>query len=101
MRVEHGKIEGDLSIYEHFTLHGMITGTLTVKDGGQVMLHGMVSRDLILDPGSKVDLHGTVTGNVLNRGGQLRVFGTINGSIREEGGSTVVEPGAVVGGQRR
>ncbi len=49
MKVEYGKLEGDVYIADEFTLHGMITGSATVATGGRLVLHGMVCQDLILE----------------------------------------------------
>jgi len=98
VKSEHGKIDGDLRVREEFALHGMITGTVIVEQSGILHLHGTVCQDLILEQGSRVDLHGMVTGNVLNRGGRLRVFGTITGALRHAAGQTLLDPKAVVRG---
>lgn len=98
MKNEHGKIDGDLRVQEEFNLHGMVTGSVRVDPRGILRLHGMVSRDLVLEPSSHADLYGMVIGNVVNRGGHLRVFGMINGALHHEAGETLVHPGAVVQG---
>jgi cytoskeletal protein CcmA (bactofilin family) len=98
MTEEHGKIDGDLSVEGDFVLHGMVTGTVTVNDGGDLVLNGMV-RDLVITPGGRCVLHGTVANNVVNRGGMLAIFGTINGALDTTDGSTTIDPGAVIGGK--
>ena len=81
MTVEHGKIEGDVLIDSDLTLRGMVTGNITVVNGGFLALHGMCCRNLVVERGGQVYLYGTVSGDVLNRGGHLEVYGTVSGYI--------------------
>ena len=96
MSIEHGKIEDDVQLDEELTLHGMVTGSITVVEGGLLTLHGTCCRDLIVEEGARAYVHGTVSGNVLNRGGYLEVYGTIAGSLHTENGNTLVDSDAVV-----
>lgn len=99
MAIEHGKIEGDLVVDSNLTLHGMVTGSITVVNGGFLALHGMCCHNLVVERGARVELHGTVSGNVLNRGGQLDVHGTVAGHVHtERDGDTSIAPNAVVRG---
>jgi hypothetical protein len=96
MIVEHGKIEGNLEVGDGFILHGMVTGTITVLDGGVLELHGTCGRDLILEEGATAFLRGTVSGDVRNRGGRLEVYGAIYGRLYKVAGETVVDHNAIV-----
>ncbi len=100
MDTEFGKIDGDLTLSKSLVLFGMITGDITVVEGGQLTLHGMCCRSLILRKGSRVTLHGTVCGNVLNEAGVLDVYGTIIGALHTTGGQTSIKPGAVIDGKQ-
>jgi hypothetical protein len=98
VETEEGKVDGDFRVQGKFTLQGMIKGSVIVDSGGVFHLRGLVSRDLSLEPGSQADLRGLVIGDVVNRGGRLRVFGRISGALRHEAGETLVHPRAVVRG---
>jgi cytoskeletal protein CcmA (bactofilin family) len=97
MTVEHGKIEGDISLDYELTLHGMVTGNVTIVSGGALVLHGMCCQNLIVQKGAKAYLHGTVGGNALNRGGTLEVYGTVGGYVHTtENGNTFIDQYALV-----
>ena len=96
MAVEHGKIEGDIKLDYELILHGMVTGNITVVDGGILLLHGMCSQNLFIEKGEMVYLHGTTVGNVHNHGGDLEVYGTINGYLITESGNMLIDPDAVI-----
>lgn len=96
MIVEHGKIEDHIIVDRKLTLHGMVTGNVTVVPGGVLVLHGMCCQSVVVERGAAAYLHGTVGGDVLNRGGHLEVFGIVGGRVRTtERGHTFVDPGAV------
>lgn len=97
---ETGKIEGDLRIDGDFVLRGMVTGTVTVTDGGYCELHGVIGKDLIVEPGGIVTLHGMVIRDVFNLGGDLEIFGMIHGALHDQKGSTLVDAEAVIGRNR-
>jgi len=98
--VEDRKIVGNLEIDHKFILNGMVTGNISVVNGGVLTLNGMCCQNLIVEKGAKVYLYGTVTGNVLNRGGELRVHGTVGGNLHTESGDTFIAPSAVVRNDR-
>lgn len=98
MIFEHGKVEGSIRIDSDYELHGMITGSATVVDGGRLILNGMACKDLNIEPRGSVLLHGMVIGNVYNRGGHLEIYGMIKGSLHKEGGETIVDDNAVIQG---
>jgi cytoskeletal protein CcmA (bactofilin family) len=101
MRIEDGKIEGDIQLDQELTLSGMVTGNIIVVDGGLLNLNGTCCKDLTLQEGAKVYLRGTVGGSVFNRGGYVEIYGTVAGSLHTtEEGSTFVDPHAVVKGNK-
>ena len=53
MKTITGAVEGDLSVSEHLILRGMVTGIITVKQGGSLDLHGMCGKSLIVNAGGK------------------------------------------------
>lgn len=93
-----GKIEGDYVVGESFELAGMVTGTVTVTNGGRFLLNGMVCKNLLVEVGGSVTLNGTVAGNVHNCGGKLVIYGTITGSLYKHSGVTHIDPKAVIRG---
>jgi len=98
MTVEHGKIEGDISVDCELTLHGMVTGNVTVVRGGVLALHGMCCGNLVVEKEAEAYLHGTVGLDALNRGGRLRVYGTVGRRVHTtENGDTFIDENAVVG----
>jgi cytoskeletal protein CcmA (bactofilin family) len=96
MRVERGIIEGDLEVEDDLSLPGMVTGNVTVLDGGTLELNGTCGKNLILEDGATAFLNGTVNGSVYNRGGKLEVCGIIYGSLHKEAGETFVDRNAVI-----
>lgn len=96
MRIEKGEIRGNLEIDDDFTLLGMVTGNITVLDGGTLELNGTCHRDLIVEKGATVSLNGTVKGNVHNRGGRLEVYGIIDGRLHKEAGESFIDDRAII-----
>jgi cytoskeletal protein CcmA (bactofilin family) len=96
MKIENGKIEGNLRLDYSLKLNGMISGVLTVANGGELDLTGMCSSDLVIEKGGVATIHGMVLGNTVNQGGQLKVYGSINGLITTENGETFVDENAKV-----
>lgn len=95
--IKSGKITGDLVVDQALTLHGMVTGTVTVVKGGDLQLYGMVGDDLVVEEGGIAIVHGTVCRDVRNQGGTLKVYGTIQGQLYEAAGTTTVAPSAKIG----
>src|SRR5262245_27020803 len=98
MKLEHGKLDGNVRVVDELALYGMVTGDVTVAPNATLHLHGMACRNLTLEPESHVDLHGMVTGNVMNGGGHLRVYGTVNGQLTHHSGVTKIHSNAVIHG---
>jgi cytoskeletal protein CcmA (bactofilin family) len=83
MKVEEGKIEGDITVDEEFQLNGIISGNITVVTGGSLILHGTCLGNLVIERDALANIHGTVVGDVENQGGKLEVHGTVDGNIVE------------------
>ena len=97
MFVEHGKTDGNMSLDHALTLHGMVTGDITVVKGGCLVLHGMCCHNLLVEKEAKAYIHGTVGGNVLNHGGHLEVYGMVEGYVHTtESGNTLIDHNAIV-----
>lgn len=81
MREERGRIYGDATIDEPYTLWGAISGDLRVVDGGKVYVRGHVGGDLIVDHGGRVHVFGHVGGNlIMFRGCKVILSGVIGGN---------------------
>jgi len=97
MTAENGKIEGDLKVDTTFTLNGMVTGSITVIQGGILQLHGMCCGDLIIEQGGIAIVNGIVVRNIFNQG-TIEVRGIVNGNVSSKGAHYQQAPGAVVRG---
>ncbi|MDP9173137.1 MAG: hypothetical protein M3O30_04625 [Planctomycetota bacterium] len=111
MREERGKLTGDVSVNELYTLWGMIVGTVTVIQGGKFYLRGSIYGDLVAAPGARIHIFGNVQGkltvhpdakvvhsgviggDVINRGGRIFIEHTskIMGKVKTKDGKTTVE----------
>jgi hypothetical protein len=98
MRVEAGRIEGDLEVADGLTLAGMVSGVVTVRDGGELRLAGRVSQTLTVEPGGVAVVVGSVSGDVTNEGGTLTIYGQVGGRLRHVAGLTRLHEKAVVAG---
>ena len=100
MKAITGTVEGDLSVSEHLILQGMVTGNITVEQGGSLHLHGMCCKSLIVNLGGTATVHGMVSEDITNRGGNVSVFGMVVGSVHSQSGETHIAPSAVVQNKR-
>ncbi len=96
MRSERGKIDGDWSVNDDVELHGMVTGAITVDDGGFIRLYGMCCGDFIVHAGGRAAVHGMVKGDVINRGGDVVIYGMVDGVVHEDSGKTTIDATAII-----
>ena len=96
MKIETGKIEGDLSLSHQLVMAGMVTGNITVTAGGVLELTGMCLQSVIVKPGGTARILGMVQKDVINEGGSIKITGTIHGAVTTKSGTTVVDQVAVV-----
>ena len=101
MKAITGTVEGDLRVSEHLILQGMVTGNITVEQGGSLHLHGMCCKSLIVNLGGTATVHGMVSEDITNRGGNVSVFGMVVGSVHSQSGETHIAPSAVVQNKRK
>lgn len=97
MRVEHGKLVGDQTVTEDLSLQGTVCGNVEVKQGTALDMGGTITGNLIIGEGGICKLDGMVCGDVVNRGGVLRIRGTIQGRLIRQAGATEIDPQAVIG----
>jgi len=95
MRTINDKIDGDMSISDAVTVHGMLAGDITVLSRGELTLYGMCCQQLVIQPGGQAIVHGMVLGRVTNLGGRLEIYGMVGGVVGLAG-ETYVAPSALV-----
>ncbi|MEL7240512.1 MAG: hypothetical protein AAGK78_16770, partial [Planctomycetota bacterium] len=85
VKEERGRVDGDITINEPYTLWGSVTGDLRVVEGGKVYVRGNVGQDLIVDFKGRVHVYGHVGGNiVLFRGAKLILSGVCAGNVENK-----------------
>ena len=85
MREERGRVVGDLTIDEPFTLWGGVTGDLRIVEGGKVYVRGHVGGDLIVDFGGRVHTFGHIAGNlIMFRGSKVILSGVVGGNATND-----------------
>ena len=75
-------LEGPVTISSDMELLGVATGTVTVPSGVHLVMQGMIMGDLIVEQGGRATVNGTVTGVILDHGGEVQVFGVV-GALRD------------------
>lgn len=83
MKEERGRVYGDVTIAEPYTLHrsGAISGDVRVVEKGKAWLRGNVGGDLIVDYGGRVHVYGHIHGDlIMFRGCKVVVSGAIAGN---------------------
>ncbi|EIK94015.1 hypothetical protein PMM47T1_24014 [Pseudomonas sp. M47T1] len=98
MKMENGKIVGDIQIAEDFQLNGTVTGSVTVSPNAHFQLQGMVLKNLVIEAGGSAEINGTVQGYVTNSG-SLVVRGVIKGLLSTLSGTTETTASARISSQ--
>ena len=102
MREERGNINGDVVVYEDYTLWGTIVGNVKVIDGGKFYVRGNIHGDMEVEPGGRVHVFGQISGSVkLTRGTKVIHSGIIKGDVVNEGGRFFADPGTMICGKVR
>ena len=96
MKVIKERVSGDVMVLEDTLLQGIVTGKVCVARGANLMHHGMIVGPVTLEPGAEASIFGFVKGDVVNKGGDLRVYGTVNGAVKTEAGSTRIDKDAFI-----
>ena len=92
MREERGKLSGDFTIAELYTLWGMIVGTVSVVENGKLYLRGSIYGDLAVEEGGRVHIFGNLQGNlIVHKGAKVIHSGVIGGDITNRGGRIFIE----------
>ncbi len=92
MREERGKLSGDCTIDEQYTLWGMIVGNVTVGEDGKFYLRGSIYGDLTVQYGGRVHIFGNLQGSlVVMRGAKVIHSGLVGGDITNRGGRIFIE----------
>jgi uncharacterized membrane protein len=103
MRVESGKLQGDLVVEENeeLDLRGMVTGHVRLQRGTTFILRGTVGGTLTVGAGAKAMVHGTVGHSAFNAGGILEISGVVGRSVATDSGRTIIAAGSIIGGVRQ
>ncbi len=99
MREERGRIAGNITVEEPYTLWGSITGDVHVVEGGKMYVRGNIYGDLIVEFGGRVHIFGHISGSLLiKRGSKVINSGTVTGNATNDGGRLYLEAvGSVLG----
>lgn len=99
MREERGRIIGDFTVKEKFTLWGGVTGDLRIVEGGRCYVRGNVGGDLIVDFGGRAHVYGHIAGNLqLFRGAKVILSGAVSGNAANQNGRLYIDShGRVLG----
>lgn len=96
LQIENGKIDHPIQVDGPLALYGMALCNIHVLPGGKLSLFGMACDGVTVEAESWAILNGTVTGDVVNNGGDIFISGLVNGRVVQNAGSTVVHPNALV-----
>jgi predicted acyltransferase (DUF342 family) len=92
MREERGKLSGDHTISELYTLWGMIVGTVSVVEHGKLYLRGSIYGNLDVQSGGRVHIFGNLQGNlIVHKGAKVIHSGVIGGDITNRGGRIFID----------
>jgi cytoskeletal protein CcmA (bactofilin family) len=83
MKIEEGRVDGDITVDEDFVLNGAVSGNIVVISGGSLELNGTCEGDLTLEPDTTVRINGLVGGDIHNLGGKLEITGVLHGTLHE------------------
>jgi len=90
MQVVRGTLDAPLCVTDALAVHGTVAGPVRVTATAQLVLRGVCRGDLVVEPGARAEIWGIVDGNVINRGGDLRLFGIVTGYVDRAAGHTAV-----------
>ena len=99
MEIFNGRHDGPASVTGEHELQGMVTGDLTVEDGGKLLVTGMCCANLIVQQGARVIVRGMVMKNIHNLGGYVEIYGNVKGNVLRDGGETLIHGSADIEGQ--
>lgn len=71
------KISGSLVVENDTEIHGMVTGSVTVKDGATLNLYGMVCKNLFAEKGSIINIYGVVSDTLVDYGANIELKGKV------------------------
>ena len=99
MKEERGRIDGDITIDEPYTLWGGVTGDLRIVEGGKVYVRGNVAGDIIMEFKGRAHIFGHIGGNLmLFRGAKVVLSGVCAGNASNNNARLFIdEHGQVLG----
>lgn len=101
MRVETGRLQGDLVLDEDTEIRGMVTGHVRVCAGATLVLNGTIGGCLVVVPGATAHINGVVGHHIYNAGGTVEIRGVVQRHLDTEAGETKVFAGSIIGGKRQ
>src|SRR5438874_679234 len=102
MREERNTLNGNQIITDAVDLWGVISGNVTVVDGGKMYIRGAVYGDLKVAHGGRVHIYGNVSGDlVVLEGAKVIHSGVLGGDAINEGGRLFIDGSARVLGHVR
>ncbi len=101
MREERGKLTGDTTIAEPYSLWGTIVGNVTAVKGAKFYVRGSIYGNLIVKSGGRVHIFGNISGNLTVLGGKAIHSGIVGGNAVNRGGRLYIEAAARVLGKIR
>jgi predicted acyltransferase (DUF342 family) len=100
MREERGTLNGNQFISEAVDLWGVISGNVTVVDGGKMYVRGAIYGSLKVAHGGRVHIYGNVSGDlVVLEGAKVIHSGVLGGDAINEGGRLFIDASARVLGR--
>lgn len=87
---------GDLIVTGREEVSGQVTGTIYVRDGGDLILWGQASGGVIIDAGGTATIHGQSSRDVNNEG-ELTLYGQVSGRVLGNPPVNRLGPNQIVG----
>jgi len=87
---ETGTVVGDLLIETGMILTGIVLGSVTVANEGDLVLRGTIGKDLIVLEGGRAKITGVVGRDIINQGGFILVDGLVLGRVHRRSGKLIV-----------
>lgn len=89
-------INTSIDIMQATAYRGILNGSITVKENVLFVLYGTVVNNVYLESGSIVEIYGTVSKDIINQGGTLKIHGVINGTVYNLKGELTIDKNALV-----
>jgi len=88
--------DGPCRLEADIELQGLIFREVVVPYGITLILHGIARADVIVEKGGRAIIHGTISGCLINLGGDVEIFGTVGVLVEAPGICTLLRENAVI-----